>query len=142
MPLTFHLDIVSTEKVIFSGTAHMLIAPTEMGEIGVLARHAPLLTLLRPGLVRVVREPDYDESFFVSGGYVEVQPHIVTVLADTVLRAPDLDEKAARASITRTQQDLKLTVSKDDYNRLKAELEMETALLRSIQQLHVHKQKR
>lgn len=142
MPLTFHVDIVSTETIIFSGTAHMLVAPTEMGEIGVLARHAPLLTRLRPGLVRVTREPELDESFFVSGGYVEVQPHIVTVLADTVLRAPDLDETAARASITRAQQELKLTASKADYNRLKAELEMETALLRSIEQLRVRKQKR
>lgn len=142
MPLTFHVDIVSTEKEIFSGTAHMLSAPTIMGEIGVLARHAPLLARLKPGLVRVMREPDFDESFFVSGGFVEIQPHIVTVLADTVLRTPDLDETAARASIARTEQEMKLTTSKADYNRFKAELEMETAMLRSIEQLRIRKQKR
>lgn len=142
MPLTFHVDIVSTETAIFSGVAHMLVAPTEMGKIGVLARHAPLLARLRPGLVRVVHEPDFDESFFVSGGFIEVQPHIVTVLADTVLRTADLDETAARAAKTRAEQELKLTTSKADYNRLKVELQLETTLLRSIEQLRTRKQRR
>jgi len=141
MPLTFHVDIVSTEKAIYSGTAHWLVAPTEMGEIGVLARHAPLLARLKPGLVRLVREPDFDESFFVSGGFVEVLPHLVTVLADTVLRTPDFDEAAARAAKIRTEAALKLTTSKADYHRLKIELQMETALLRTIEQLRLRKQR-
>ena len=136
MPLTFHVDIVSTEKEIFSGTAHKLVAPTAMGEVGILARHAPLLARLRPGLVRIVREPDYEESFFVSGGFLEVQPHVVTVLADTVLRAPELDEAAARLAVARTEREaMKVSVSTADYARLKAELQLETALLRSIEQL-------
>ena len=110
-----------------------------MGEIGVLARHAPLLARLKPGLVHVVREPDYDESFFVSGGFVEVLPHTVTILADTVLRTPEMNESAARAAKTRTEEELKLTTSKADYQRLKVELEMETALLRTIEQLRLRK---
>jgi F-type H+-transporting ATPase subunit epsilon len=139
MPLTFHVDIVSTEKAIYSGTAHWLTAPTQRGEIGVLARHAPLLARLKPGLVHVVREPDYDESFFVSGGFVEVLPHLVTVLADTVLRTPDFDEATARAAKARTEEAIKLTTSRADYDRLKVELEMEIALLRTIEQLRLRK---
>ena len=135
MPLTFHVDIVSTEKEIFSGSVHRLVAPAEMGEVGILARHAPLLARLRPGLVRVVQEPDCDESFFISGGFLEVQPHVVTVLADTVLRTPELDEAAARAAVSRVEQAMKASVSKADYARLKAELQLETALLRAIEQL-------
>ncbi|MEK7207067.1 MAG: F0F1 ATP synthase subunit epsilon [Pseudomonadota bacterium] len=142
MPLTFHVDIVSTEKAIYSGTTHWLVAPTEMGEIGVLARHAPLLARLKPGLVRLVREPDFDESFFVSGGFIEVLPHTVTILADTLLRTPEMNESAARAAKARTEEALKLTTSKTDYHRLKVELEMETALLRTIEQLRVRKQRR
>lgn len=87
-----------------------------------LARHAPLLARLKPGLVRVVREPDYDESFFVSGGFLEVHPQAVTVLADTVLRGRELDESAARAAKQRTEQALKAAPSPADYARLKAEL--------------------
>lgn len=135
MPLTFHVDIVSTEKEIFSGTAHRLVAPTAMGEVGILARHAPLLAPLRAGLVHIVREPDYEESFFVSGGFLEVQPHVVTVLADTVLRTPELDETAARVAVARVEQEMRVSVSKADYARLKNELQLHTALLRSIEQL-------
>lgn len=135
MPLNFHVDIVSSEAEIFSGTAHLLVAPTVLGEMGVLARHAPLLARLKPGLVRVVREPDYDESFFVSGGFLEVHPRAVTVLADTVLRGRELDESAARAAKQRTEQALKAAPSPADYARLKAELELEIALLRSINEL-------
>ena len=142
MPLTLHVDIVSTEKAIFSGVVHMLIAPTEMGEIGVLARHAPLLARLRPGLVRLLREPDFDESFFVSGGFIEVQPHIVTILADTVLRTTELDETAARAAKIRTEETMKLTTTKMDYDHLLAELRMETALLQSIEKIRARKHKR
>ncbi|MCR4301620.1 MAG: F0F1 ATP synthase subunit epsilon [Sulfuricaulis sp.] len=142
MSLTFHVDIVSTETAIFSGVVHMLVAPTEMGEIGVLARHAPLLARLRPGLVRVLREPDFDESFFVSGGFVEVQPHIVTILADTVLRTAEFDETAARAAKARTEEAMKLTTSKTDYDHLMAELIMETALLQSIEKMRARRQQR
>lgn len=137
MPLTFHVDIVSSEEEIFSGTAHLLVAPTALGEIGILARHAPLLARLKPGLVRVQREPDYDESFFVSGGFLEVHPRAVTVLADTLMRSQQLDETAARAAKQHAERALKAAPSPADYVRLKAELEMELALLRSIEQLRV-----
>ncbi|MHB8455829.1 MAG: F0F1 ATP synthase subunit epsilon [Acidiferrobacterales bacterium] len=139
MQLTFHVDIVSSEREIFSGTVHELSAPTEMGEIGILARHAPLLARLRPGLVEVARNPDFAESFFVSGGFLEVQPHVVTILADTVLRTPDLDQAAARAAIARKEQELKVSVSDTDYALYKAELQIETALLRSIEHLRGRK---
>jgi F-type H+-transporting ATPase subunit epsilon len=135
MPLTFHVDIVSSEEEIFSGTAHLLVAPTVLGEIGVLARHAPLLARLKPGLVRVQREPDYDESFFVSGGFLEVHPQAVTVLADTLLRGRELDESAARAAKQRTEQAMKAALSPTDFARLKTELELEVALLRSIDEM-------
>lgn len=135
MPLTFHVDIVSSEEQIYSGTAHLLAAPTVLGEIGVLARHAPLLARLKAGLVRVVREPDYDESFFVSGGFIEVQRGSVTVLADTLLRGQQLDESAAQAAKQRAEQALKAAHSPAEYERLKAELALEIALLRSINQM-------
>ncbi len=135
--LTFHVDIVSSEKEIFSGTAHRLSAPTELGEIGILARHAPMLSRLRPGLVSVILEPDSEEFFFVSSGFLEVQPHIVTVLADTVLRTPELDDASARAALARKEEEMKLGVGEADYNHFKAELQIEAALLRSIEQLRI-----
>ena len=142
MPLSFHVDIVSSEEEIFSGTAHLLVAPTVLGEIGVLARHAPLLARLKPGLVRVQREPDYDESFFVSGGFIEVQPGAVTVLADTLLRGQQLDESAAQAAKQYAEQALKAAHSPADYARLKAELALEIALLRSIAQIRARNRPR
>ena len=142
MPLTFHVDIVSSEEEIFSGTAHLLVAPTVLGEIGVLARHAPLLARLKPGLVRVVREPDYDESFFVSGGFLEVHPRAVTVLADTLVRGQQLDESAAQAAKQRAEQALKAAHSPAEYAHLKAELALEIALLRSIAQIRARNRPR
>ena len=86
MAMTLHLDIVSAETEIYSGPAEMVFAPAIMGEVGITPRHAPLLTRLRPGEVRV-RVPDGEEqSFYVSGGILEIQPHVVTVLSDTALR--------------------------------------------------------
>jgi F-type H+-transporting ATPase subunit epsilon len=92
---TIRVDIVSAEAEIFHGQATMVVATGEMGELGVTPRHAPLITLLKPGQVRVMTEGGEDQLFFVSGGILEVQPQVVTVLADTALRAKDLDEVAA-----------------------------------------------
>jgi F-type H+-transporting ATPase subunit epsilon len=97
MAMTLHVDIVSAEAEIFSGTATMVFAPAEMGEIGITPRHAPLLTRLKPGEIRVQTQGGGEESIFVSGGMIEVQPHVVTVLADTAIRAHDLDEAQAQA---------------------------------------------
>ena len=93
---TIHVDIVSAEGEIFSGEAAMVFAPAVMGEIGIAPRHAPHITRLKPGQVRLKLENGDDQFFYVSGGILEVQPSVVTILADTALRAGDLDEAAAR----------------------------------------------
>jgi len=135
MPLTTHLDIVSAEALIYSGPATKVVLPAEDGEICVLARHAPLLTRLRPGLVRLANEFEVEQTFFISSGFVEIQPHIVTVLADTVTRTKDLDEAAARAAVERTQEAIAAQPSAADYDKLMTELRMELALLRAIDQM-------
>ncbi|HJX17247.1 MAG TPA: F0F1 ATP synthase subunit epsilon [Acidiferrobacterales bacterium] len=135
MPLTTHLDIVSAEALIYSGPATKVVLPAEDGEICVLARHAPLLTRLRPGLVRLANEFEVEQTFFISSGFVEVQPHMVTVLADTVMRTRDLDEAAARTAMERTQQAIAAKPAAADYDKLMAELRMEMALLRAIDQM-------
>lgn len=135
MPLTTHLDIVSAEALIYSGPATKVVLPAEDGEICVLARHAPLLTRLQPGLVRLANEFEVEQVFFISSGFVEVQPHIVTVLADTVTRTRDFDEAAAQAAMERTQAAIAAQPSAADYEKLMAELRMEMALLRAINQM-------
>src|SRR6186713_2124548 len=104
---TIHVDIVSAEGEIFSGEASMVFAPAVMGEIGIAPRHAPLLTTLKPGEVRVQTPDGQEQFFFVGGGAIEVQPHLVTVLADTALRAKDIDEAAALAAKQRAEEALK-----------------------------------
>ncbi len=135
MAMTMHVDIVSAEAEIFSGTVEMLIAPAAEGEVGVLPRHTPMLTLLKPGEVRVVREGGEDQFFYVSGGMLEVQPHTVTVLADTAVRARDLDEAAAVQAKERAEQALKDRKSDIDYARAQAELAEAIAQLQTIQRL-------
>ena len=101
---TIHVDIVSAEGEIFSGAASMVFAPGSQGELGIAPRHAPLLTLLKPGEVRVQTADGQEQHFFVGGGALEVQPSKVTVLADTALRAKDLDENAALAAKQRAEE--------------------------------------
>ncbi|TVS12458.1 MAG: F0F1 ATP synthase subunit epsilon [Wenzhouxiangella sp.] len=95
MASTIHCDIVSAEAEIFSGSAAMVVVPGEEGDLGIAPRHAPLLTRLRPGQVRVLLPEGGEEFYFISGGLLEIQPHVVTVLSDTAQRAGDLDEAAA-----------------------------------------------
>ena len=135
MPLTTHLDIVSVEALIYSGPATKVVLPAEDGDICILARHAPLLTRLRPGLVRLANEFEVEQTFFISSGFVEIQPHIVTVLADTVLRTRDLDETAAQAAVERTQRAIEAKPTAADYDKLVTELKMEMAMLRAIDQI-------
>ena len=132
MALTFHLDIVSAEALIFSGPATEVVVPGKAGELCILARHAPLLAKLRPGLVRLKNEFDKSQELFVTSGFLEVQPHTVTILSDTALRTRDMDEAAARAALERTRTALAAQPSPADYEKLKAELNMELALLRAI----------
>lgn len=135
MAMTMHVDIVSAEAEIFSGSAEMVFASGVMGELGILPRHAPLLTQLRPGEVRI-RTPEGEELFYyISGGLLEVQPHVVTVLADTALRARDLDEAAALAAKERAEQDMQDKVSEFEYAKAQAQLAEAVAQLRAIQKL-------
>ncbi len=135
MAMTLHVDIVSAEAEIFSGTANMVFAPAEMGEVGIAPRHAPLLTRLKPGEVRVQAEGEEEQFFYVSGGMLEIQPHVVTVLADTALRARDLDEAAALRVKERAEKAMEDKTSDFDYARAQAELAEATAQLHAIQRL-------
>lgn len=135
MAMTMRVDIVSAEEEIYSGSATMVFAPAEMGELGITPRHTPLLTKLKPGEVRVQGQDGEEQFFFVSGGMLEIQPHVVTVLSDTAIRAKDLDEAAAleaKERAERAQQDSK---SEMDYAKAHAELIAAAAQLRAIQNL-------
>jgi len=135
MAMTIHVDIVSAETEIFSGPAEMVFAPGEMGELGIAPRHTPLLTRLKPGEVRVKQPEGEDLFFFVSGGMLEIQPHVVTVLADTALRAKDIDEAAAIAAKERAEQALRDKKGDMDYARAQAELAESIAQLRTLEKL-------
>jgi F-type H+-transporting ATPase subunit epsilon len=133
--MTLHVDIVSAEAEIFSGTVTMVFAPAEMGEVGITPRHAPLLTRLKPGEIRIQQADGSEQSFFVSGGMLEVQPHVVTVLADTAIRAHDLDEAAAVEAKERAERMLADKHADIDYAKAQAELAQSIAQLRAIQKL-------
>jgi F-type H+-transporting ATPase subunit epsilon len=135
MAATIHVDIVSAEGEIFSGEATMVFAPAEMGEVGIAPRHAPLLTGLKPGEVRVEVPDGEMQYFYVSGGALEVQPHRVTVLADTAARARDIDEAAALEAKQRAEEALKDREAKIDVARAQAELAEAMAQLRAIERL-------
>jgi len=132
MSMTIHIYIVSAETEIFSGTANMVFAPAEMGEVGIAPRHAPLLTRLKPGEVRVQTEGQDEQFFYVSGGVLEIQPHVVTVLADTAIRAVDLDEAAAIKAKERAERAMDDRQSDFDYAKAQAELAEAVAQLRTI----------
>jgi F-type H+-transporting ATPase subunit epsilon len=129
------VDIVSAEGEIHSGEAAMVFAPAKMGEVGIAPRHAPLLTPLSPGEVRVQDEAGKEESFYITGGMLEVQPHIVTVLADTALRGDQLDEAAALAAQQDAEEALKGASEETDVARAQAELAEARARYRAAQKL-------
>jgi len=139
MAMTIHVDIVSAEADIFSGLAEMVFAPAVMGEVGIAPRHAPLLSPLSPGEVRI-KNADKEEMFYVSGGILEIQPHKITVLADTALRANDLDEAAALEAKQRAEKLLADQQENVDYARAQAELAEAIAQLKVIE--HLRKLKR
>lgn len=122
MTSTVYVDIVSAEKEIFSGTAEMVFAPAEMGEVGISPRHAPFITRLRPGEVRVKTGEKENYPFYISGGILEVQPHLVTVLADTAIRAKDIDEAAAIEAKAKAEEALADKTGKIDYATAQAQL--------------------
>lgn len=133
--MTIHVDIVSSESSIFSGQALMVFAPGAAGELGITPRHSPLITTLQPGEVRVQTAEEAEEAFYVSGGILEVQPHMVTVLSDTALRAADVDEAAALAAKERAEQAMQDQQSQVDYAHAQAELAQAAAQLRTIERL-------
>ncbi len=135
MAHTIHVDIVSAEGQIFSGDATMVFAPGSQGELGIAPRHAPLLTTLKAGEVRVQEEGQAEHVFYVGGGALEVQPHLVTVLADTAARARDLDEAAAQAAKQRAEDAIRSRGDKMDIAEAQAELARAVAQLRAIERL-------
>ncbi len=134
MAMTLHVDIVSAEKEIYSGAADMVFAPLVTGEVGILPRHAPLLARMKPGEVRV-RSGGEELVFYVSSGILEVQPHTVTVLADSAARGRDLDEAAALLAKERAEEAMKNRQTDIDYAKAQAELAEAIAQLRTIRHL-------
>ena len=135
MASTVHVDIVRAEKEIFSGTAEMVFAPAEMGEVGITPRHAPFITRLKPGEVRVKISENESYPFYVSGGMLEVQPHLITVLADTAIRAKDIDEAAAIEAKARAEEALSDKSGKIDYATAQAQLAEAIMQLRTLDRL-------
>ena len=135
--MIIHVDIVSAEGEIFSGDADMVFAPAKAGEIGIAPRHAPLLTTLKPGTVRV-QSSDGEKLFYVTGGVLEIQPHLVTVLADSALHADQLDEAEALAARERAREALDGKHGAIDLARAQAELVEAEARYRAAQQLKGH----
>ena len=135
MAMTIHVDIVSAEKEVWSGPATMVFAPGEMGELGIAPRHTPLLTRLKAGEVRVEDDKGDQESFFISGGILEIQPHVVTVLSDTAIRADDLDEAAAIEARQRAEEAMQNKNSDMDFAKAKSELIEAAAMVETIKKI-------
>lgn len=139
MTMTVHVDVVSAEEQIFSGLAEVVVVPGEMGELGIYPRHTALMTRIKPGSVRIKRpDQEQEEVIYVSGGMLEVQPGVVTVLADTAIRGGDLDEARALEAKQAAEEAIKNRTSDLDYAAAQAELLEAVAQLRAIQQLRKH----
>jgi F-type H+-transporting ATPase subunit epsilon len=135
--MTIHIDIVSAEGAIYSGEASMVFVPGKMGDLGIAPRHAPLLTTLRPGAIRV-QTGEGEKAFYITGGVLEVQPHLVTVLADSALHAHELNEAEALAARERAREVLAGKHGDVDLDRAQAELIQAEARYRASQQLKGH----
>ncbi|WP_297841594.1 F0F1 ATP synthase subunit epsilon [Pseudomonas sp.] len=135
MAMTVHCDIVSAEGEIFSGLVEMVIAHGNLGDIGIAPGHAPLITDLKPGPIRLIKLGGETEVFYISGGFLEVQPNMVKVLADTVQRAADLDEASAQNAVKAAEKALHERGADFDYSSATARLAEATAQLRTVQQI-------
>ena len=139
MAMTVHVDVVSAEEQIFSGLAEFVVVPGEMGELGIYPRHTALLTRIKPGAVRIKRpDQEQEELVYVSGGMLEIQPSVITVLADTAIRGADLDEARALEARQAAEEAMQNRTSDIDYAAAQAELAEAIAQLRAIQQLRKH----
>lgn len=139
MAMTIHVDIVSAENEIFTGQAEAVFASAVEGEVGIYPRHTPLLTRLKAGEVRVLKSNGEEEQFYVSGGMLEVQPHVVTVLADTAARAADVDEAAALQAKADAERALNDKSAKRDLAEAQKELAEAMAQLRAIERMRKSK---
>ncbi|MDX1799688.1 MAG: F0F1 ATP synthase subunit epsilon [Marinobacter sp.] len=135
MGISVHCDVVSAEEKIFSGLVELLIAAGSEGDLGIAPGHTPLLTALKPGPVRIIKQGGEEEILYVSGGFLEVQPKVVTLLADTAIRAKDLDEAAAAEAQREAEKALANKTGEFEYSRAAAELAEAAAQLRTIQNL-------
>ncbi|UZE96178.1 F0F1 ATP synthase subunit epsilon [Alkalimarinus alittae] len=135
MGISVHCDIVSAEEEIFSGRVEMVIAAGFEGDLGIAPGHAPLLSALKPGPIRVIKQGGEEEVFYVSGGYLEVQPNVVTILSDSAQRAADMDEAAALEAKQDAEKALANQSGDFDYSKAAAQLAEAAARLRTIQQL-------
>ncbi len=135
MAMTVQCEVVSAEKSIFSGLVEMVVAAGSLGDLGIVYGHAPLLTGLVPGPVRIVKQGGEEEVFYVSGGYLEVQPNAVTILADAVLRADDIDEAAAKEAQEAALHAMTNQAGEFDYSAAAIQLAESVAQLRTIQQI-------
>jgi F-type H+-transporting ATPase subunit epsilon len=136
MAMTLHVDIVSAEKTLYSGSAEVVIAPGQRGELGIYPRHTPLLTTLKPGSVRI-KVPDQleEELIYVSGGILEVQPNVVTILSDSAIRGADLDEAKALEAMRAAEEAMKDKAATIDYAQAQVELAQAVAQLAAIKKL-------
>ena len=135
MAMTIHVDVVSAEEMIFSGLAEFVVLPGEAGELGILPGHMPLMTRIKPGAVRVKLPDDKEELIFVAGGLLEVQPGLVTVLADTAIRGADLDQAKAMEAKKMAEEAMVNRGSEMDYARAQVELAEAIAQLAAIDRL-------
>jgi F-type H+-transporting ATPase subunit epsilon len=135
MAMTIHCDIVSAEEEIFSGLVELLVATGDLGELGVNYGHAPLLTSLVPGPVRIVTQDGQEKIFYVSGGFLEVQPGVVSILADTAIRADDVDEAAAEEARKTAEHALANQTGDFDYGRASAQLAEAAAQLATLRKM-------
>ena len=135
MAKSLQVVVVSAESELYSGTASYVSATAQMGELGVTPGHTPLLTQLAPGNVRVVKENDEEEIIYISGGMLEIQPDVVTILSDTAIRAEDIDEQAALEAKQRAEEQIAQQKEEYDFARARAELAQAAARLRTLQKL-------
>jgi F-type H+-transporting ATPase subunit epsilon len=136
MVSTVHIDVVSAEESIFSGEAEFVAAPAQMGEVGIYPHHAPMITSIKPGALRIkLADKNEEHLIYISGGILEVQPGIVTVLADTAIRGHDLDEAQANAAKKAAEEAMKNRASDVDYAKAQAELAEAIAQIQAIQKL-------
>ena len=135
MAMTIHVDIVSAEHAIYSGTAESISAPAAMGEVGIYPRHTQMLTPLKPGEVRIIKQGGEEDAIYVSGGMMEVQPHVITILSDTAVRASDLDEAAAVAAKEAAEQAIKDRQGEMELAEAQAQLAEALAQLQTIKRL-------